>query len=411
MRKENIYKFNRAIKSLARKNPILVGVFTYFMGALANKYTDSMLVVSVISLVLIVLLFVINRLGMKKIDKITEFEISIMKPDPHAKEFLKAGNDHKLIVGKVIEISSHPTLNSRAFIGDLGWDVAEISISSTPNDFNHSRFALKSGIVPANIKHDGDKFSLIEIGELNSDNPELKLKVSKTKFSIVQSAKEALMLDGSLRTRFGSLDPSASIVPHSLCLHFIMQFADGNLLMQKRSNLSYYGGCYSFSGEEQLSDKDFVKNNKPALSLFKRAFCEEVFPLVDNKLLDNNWTLARSAIKRMKIWSLFLEEEIMNFDLLGYYELALDVSDYRKKFIAIQNSARGSRDNEGSMYIISLDNIKKMISCGSCEITGLFSEKKEMISEEILHPTSRYRMFRYLRAANKGALKMSDFSI
>jgi hypothetical protein len=222
------------------------------------------------------------------------------------------------------------------------------------------------------------------------------------------SVKDKVKSEPELRTEFGNIDPSENRIPNSLCLHFIVRLANGNILCMKRDRRTvYYASAWSFSGEEQLSDSDLVPQDK-CLALFRRAFCEEVLALREEIPLSERWDIAAPLVKNMRLWSVFIEERIFNFSLLGMYQLSVDEKGLAAIITGLVNTGKGSRDREGSVFVASQDMIQQLYYKGTGAAKALFSGETKTVTAEELHPTSRYRMFRLLRGLQRRAFSDAD---
>ena len=240
-----------------------------------------------------------------------------------------------------------------------------------------------------------------------SDSPRLGLEVSRTDYFTLRSVLPLVRGDASVRAEFGSLSPETNRIPHSLCLHYIVRLFDGKVLCMRRDKrAAYHASRWSFTGEEQLSDLDFTSVHAMQ-ALFRRSFCEEVLALRDETPLDERWEIAEKLVQSTALWSLFVEEGIQNWSLLGFYQLRCDAAELVAEHNRLVDRGIGTRDLEGAFYVVPHEALTELLVKGSCTATGLFSGEDVTVAAEDFHPTSRYRIFRLLRAVNRGSLQYS----
>jgi hypothetical protein len=160
---------------------------------------------------------------------------------------------------------------------------------------------------------------------------------------------------------------------------------------------------WSVSGEEQLAPEDFGAE-KPSCSLFQRAFCEEVLGYRERIPLVERWQWAEPIVEIMTLWSVFLEEGIHNYALLGAYLLNCDAKEFLRLHREIIRRCRGTRDPEGKLYLISAEESMRLLTTGQGTARAISSREPTTLQTGVLHPTSRYRMIRVLRALRRGTL-------
>jgi hypothetical protein len=332
----------------------------------------------------------------------------MLKADELAQEQALNANENYLVVGQVIELKPHPYIRTLAQIYDIGWDPEQIKLKQK-GDFNVEDILTQcSGLKEFDLPN-GDKFCLYDTNYVTNDNPDLTyLELKHTDYFTLMSIKENIQNSYDIRKKFGNLEPLENRIPHSLCLHYIVRYDDGNILCIKRdSKMEYFKNSWSFSGEEQLSKEDIEYGD--LLALFKRALCEEVYPLrgklpekarfEEKQKFDNyKWSHIKEDVNSMLLWSIFLEERIYNFSLLGVIQLNISIRDFKDKYIKLIGTADGNRDNEGKLYYATKKEYEKLLSNGKCNVTGVFNNSSVEIKDDELHPTSRYRLFRIYNA-------------
>jgi hypothetical protein len=217
-----------------------------------------------------------NSLRAFQVRDLTPWELSLRDPDNDAAAAVTRSNEHYLVVGQAIETIPHPQLNSRAGLEDVGWGPADVKLTDRQSEFHAGELASRAGGVKEWDPPNGVKFSLVATSFVTSDSPRLSLATERTDYFTLRSLLPLIKTSPPVRAEFGHLDPSRSRIPHSLCLHYIVRFSTGDVLCMRRDpRAAYHGNLWSFSGEEQLADRDF-EAAQPCLSLFQRTFCEEV---------------------------------------------------------------------------------------------------------------------------------------
>ena len=396
-------------KQIARVgiNTLLIWIFGFALGALTNIYPlYSLIIFASLSTVLLIIV-VIDKLKANQPSKLSEWENALRQPDRYAAAHVARANEHFLVVGQAIEVLPHPNLNTRAKIDELGWDPAEVKMNDLQKQFDAEGLLDKTGGYKESDPPNGIKFSLSDTSFVTQDSPVLTLDLQRTNFFTIMSFKDTLKKNPNLRLEFGNLIPSLNRVPHSLCLHYIVRFSDGDILCMRRNpKAAYHGGLWSFSGEEQILESDLL-SSYPMQSLFRRTFCEEVLALQDENpaTLADRWQKANEIVDNMRLWSVFVEEEIFNFTLLGIYQLNVNMQNFVSCHNRLINCGMGNRDREGDFFIVSQNTLKNLLFNGQCKVKGLFTDEMLTVRAENLHPTSRYRIFRLLRAAYRKPLQ------
>ena len=391
--------------------PALVSLTAgYAIGALTNVYPWQAFILFCGIAAVLASFAIFNFVWSRQIKGLTPWELSLRDPDNNAAAAAARANEDHLVVGQAIEVISHPEINSRFELSKLGWRPEDVEIRDLQLCFDATSIVENSGGLKSFDPPNGKKYSLVETSFVTSDSPHLALSTKSTDYFTIKSILPTLRCNPAIRAEFGDLNPTLNRIPHSLCLHYLVRFANGDVLCMKRdSRAVYHGDRWSFSGEEQVSELDF-ESDTPCLTLFQRTFCEEVLPLRENRPLVERWREASPIIERMALWSVFLEEEIHNFSLLGFYQVNCDPEEfcaYHKDLVA---KGVGTKDTEGKYYIARESDLIGLLVAGNCMVSPLFAatEKVEVLAQN-LHPTSRYRVFRFLRALNRGPLNADGY--
>lgn len=404
--------FTKRIQRLSKRlgaNSIFVWILGFALGGLTNIYPkESMLVFLVLTFAYIFKVFR-EELQYSRLIPPSTFQENLRDPHPETIEYARKFEESHFIVGKIIEVVPHPYLHTKAKITDIGWSPDSILVKETQKKFQTKEFLQTVGGIQEFDLPNRIKFSLVNVMGANTDNPTLTLELHQTDYFTVQTAIQGLHENPTLLQMYGSLVPAENKIPHTLSLHYIVRFVDGSVLVTRREQgIRYYPGAWSFSGEEQIAEFD-TKSKHPIESLFQRAFCEEVLPLSDTDTVRDNFAIAQKIIKSMSVFSLFFEQEISNFSLFGVFQLTIDAEDFVEMYTKVINETSGNRDREGNLFLVSQKNLQDLLYNGKCETEGLFNKKRYSIHEHDLHPSSRYRIFRLLRAVNKRPFQEFDF--
>lgn len=348
----------------------------------------------------------------------SDFELHYLtSPDPVAEIVLSKSNDDKPVVEKIIEIETHPTINTALEPYNIGWEPAEISISKSQVKIEYKNLFEKYRITEDEKKNDdGRKFALTDWESVLLENPTTSLKFHETSFHVVNKFKDELIRNRTLLGECASIEPNKNLIPNSFCLHYILEFNDGNILIYKRSdNAAYYKNHFSFSGEEQISDTDFQRN-EGLMTLFKRAILEEIFPLgtkghesMELGEIDTRWDQIKTFVNSTKIWSLIYEADIANFSVMGFIKLNLSISEYKKEYKRLKQLLLGSRYNEGALFYASKNQLEDLIFSHTSKAKSVFLDEEITIDKDFLHPSSRYRILRYLKAKLGRDISLIDY--
>jgi len=313
--------------------------------------------------------------------------------DESTRAFATTHDPSAFVLGGAIELLRHPFLDKD--ISNNGWHPSAVEIRLL-----RSPFPLPPELErPFEAKGDDNpKYSLVKASRPTTDDfKSLKLEVSATTYYQIEAVRSITDNDRTLRHKFSNVAPEFHRIPNSLCLHGILVFRDGNVLaMKRRAEAAYFPGAISVSFEEQLAQADFTSSNGDiAGNLFRRAICEEVFPLADR--YERNpaqaWNEVSRFVDHYRFWSLAHEESVGNFYLFGVCKLSIDLHEYIREFRRIQEQG-SHRDNEGKLYFMSEQNIRDYLRSGSGVVKVIdFSSSGAIVSEPIasVHPTMAYR--------------------
>lgn len=333
------------------------------------------------------------------------------KPDFEAEEFLQQSREAKAeyrITGSSIEIARHPDIFPDLTIS--GWDCLKKLQVKVIHDFglNYSQFdkdLINNKPIPDGAN--GNKFSLISspVDYLDASSL-LVLRVHKTDYYTVKRFNE-LIQNKETRFKLSSIQPEEHRIPHSLCLHYLVQLSDGHIIcLRRKANVDYAAEKISITGEEQLSSDD-MENVDPLHSMghwFRRALCEEIFPLraTNKNQLEKNWQKIHPFVEALRVLSVFYEEKYANFSLFGFTRLSLDLEEYKEHFQKLAGNSLTGRDKEGQIFVLNKEEARKLITEGIATVQSLWGGgEHQQISDKHMHSSSRYRLLFFLQAVGE----------
>ena len=118
-------------------------------------------------------------------------------------------------------------------------------------------------------------------------------------------------------------------------------------------------------------------------------------PLRHESPLAERWEIAAPLVKTMRLWSVFVEEGIFNFSLLGMYQLDVDTEEFVRVYTELVKSGAGSRDDEGTLFVVTQEMLKALLFSGECTARGLFHEETQTVKAE-----DRRVQARFIRSAS-----------
>jgi len=379
-----------------------------FFGALTNVYAVQ---AAVILLALMVFVFGFaffdQRRSLKQLAVSEEETMGLLKPSPEALIAIHKSNKNYLVAGDFVETIPHPNLNTATRAADAGWSPAEIIVELDDREFDANELLELSGGQKEFDPPNGTKYALVSAPFVTEESPRLELTLNETNYFTVQTAKEFLRAQPQLQSIYGSVVLEDNRIPSSLCLHYVIRTADDSILCMKRSgDMAYHSGLWSITGEEQISDHEIGKK-APIEKLFKRALCEELFQLRNSSALQDVMPLLEKDLKFLRILSVGIELPLYNPTIIGLAQLSIDVSELRQKLIERKRNValNAGHDDEGDFFVLSKNDASKLLRDGTASVTGLFSQRAENLTANLLHPTSRYRLFRVLRTTLRKSLQ------
>ncbi len=334
--------------------------------------------------------------------------VKLRAPDLDAQRFAEKHGHKEPVVGKVIEIWAHHSLDSMLPLSDLGVDPRVVRFSEpSPKDFTPAlqRCGLQKSLstfpVPNRKKYG---IATLPLGTIDDEN--FVVGFFETDFNTWMSVRTSIENNVELRHELSNIAPERSSVPQSMSLQFIVRFANGDLLaLKRRKGLASEPETWAFSGEEQLQDSDFQNTLGVAEGLFRRAFIEEVFGTrdPDQRKLDQIWSHhCAPRVRSHRIWSFFLEENVAIFQTFGVFQLKIDHKELRAIHEEAAGAGWGTTDPEGPWYVVTEREMEALLIDGSCDAYRLHGDvERKRIQGSRLHATSRYRLWRLYRALNR----------
>jgi hypothetical protein len=251
------------------------------------------------------------------------------------------------------------------------------------------------------------KFGIARLPTGTTDDDSLDVDLFETDWNTWMSVRTVIERNTDLRHELSHVLPERNALPQSMSLQFVVRFANGEVLaMKRKEGLASYPNSWSFSAEEQISDRDFHSGNKGAAEqLFRRSFIEEVFGRRegDSDLFTRIWTDDCSRlVSSHKLWSFFLEENVGIVQLFGVYQLNIQPRDLRQIHEAAVSAGWGTTDPEGYWYVVDEKEINSLLQEGRCFAERLHGDPdRRLIKSEGLHATSPYRLWRLHLALNR----------
>jgi hypothetical protein len=327
-------------------------------------------------------------------------------PDPEAVRFADKHGHGEVVVGKVIEIWAHPSLDSLSSLYDLGADPNVVNFSApAPREFSESLVrcgGLKS-FPPPNQRKYG--IARLPLGTMDDEN--FTVEFFETDWNTWMSVRTKIEHNANLRQELSDIVPGRSRIPQSMSLQFLVRFTNGDILaMKRKEGVASEPDAWSISGEEQLHEQDFRSESVTVAEyLFRRAFVEEVFGNrgADQSHLNRIWIEDCIPIVRShRIWSFFLEENVGIFQTFGVYQLNIRPHQLQELHKNAVSAGWGTTDPEGFWYVVRESDIPKLLKNGSCDAYRLHGiPERVTIEEPGLHATSRYRLWRLHTALSR----------
>jgi len=321
------------------------------------------------------------------------------------------------IIGSVIETHAHPNLESGLSLSKIGWSESEASLRLRPGSFGtepllsdpfvahalEQREAENRRDGRASILRppDGVKYAVVDASSPFLDVSDFNVTVQETRYFSIMRARPAIESSPPLRMNFGHVDPHKNRIPHAVGLQFIALFSDEQVLVIQRAKDTYpFPGTWSFSGEEQCAPIDLSWIEKDRMKNYMlRTVVEEVFPLAripDPVKLAPVMDEAQRYVGDMRIVGLLLEEPIVTFSFFVIFRLSLDVKEYSDKVIHLVRTARGQMSREGLYFSVALSDLPLLLEGRDIAARPIFGNVDESIAPSKLHPTSQYRLTRFL---------------
>jgi len=331
---------------------------------------------------------------------------ALRDPDNDAVALAARLGHKEVIVGKVIEIWAHHSLESMLPLTKLGIEPHRLRFSD-PVQKQFTDVLRRCGGLREFPPPNQRKFGIAKLPIGTTDDEGLNVDLFETDWNTWMSSRTVIERDTELRHELSHVLPERNCLPQSMSLQFIIRFANGDVLAMKRKDgLASSPNSWSFSAEEQLHERDFHYGSASAAEqLFRRAFIEEVFGRRegDAEFFKRIWADDCSQLVRShRIWSFFLEENVGIHQLFGMYQLSVQPRDLRRIHEMAVSSGWGTTDPEGYWYVAPESEARSLLQSGRCYVERLHGDpERRLIKSEGLHPTSRYRLWRLYLALNR----------
>lgn len=330
----------------------------------------------------------------------TEKNDAILRPNTEARIAQNKSNKNYLIAGDFIETTPHPNLDTAIRLVDAGWHPSDIKVYLEDNKFDAEEILRLSGGIKEFDPPNGTKYALVSDPFVTEESPQLELFLRETDYFTIRTVKEFFGKKPELKSKYGSVVLRENRIPSSLCLHYIIRTSNGDFLCMRRAiGMAWHNGMWSFTGEEQISEHD-IAQQRPIEKLFKRALCEEIFQLRNSKAPQEVISLLEEDLQFIRILSVGIEFPLYNPAIIGLTQLSINTVELRRKLVERKKdiSVGAGSDNEGDFFIMSKIEALNLLLHGRASVVGLFNQEKvENITPELLHPTSRYRLYRTLK--------------
>jgi hypothetical protein len=407
----------RLFRKTLRENPVFLLALGALLGALAQANWKVTTIVAgsvaVACLVRSAVNAIIHDYNAKRKAK---YFTDLRKPGREACMFAEKHGHTEVVVGNVIEIWAHHSLETMQHLHDLGVDPQLVIFSApNPRDFSHSvqRCGGLKMFSPPNQR----KYGISKLPLNTMDDQNFTVEFFETDCDTWLTVRTAIEKDLQLRHELSHIVPEKSHVPQSMSLQFIVRFSNRDILaMKRKEGLASEPGKWSFSSEEQLHEHDFRSQSvSVAEHLFRRAFIEEIFGHrgEDEVILNRIWTEDCTRIVRShRIWSFFLEENTGIFQTFGVFQLKINAEDLRKSHTSAVSAGWGSTDPEGHWYVVRNADIEKLLVSGACDAHRLHGDpERTIIQDQHLHATSRYRLWRLYTALRRKPETMDSLNL
>jgi len=379
----------------------------WLLGALTNIYPlYAVISFAILALGVFVYIYADSRKELRQVTISDEEAKKLAAPLDGAINAAQKSNLNLLVSDKAIEIVSHPNVNSAVSPDKVGWDPKEIEVQQTDLEFDSDKLLRIAGGLVDGEPPNNRKYCLVNTPFVTAESDHLLLSLKESDYFTIETIKSWLKKNKNLPDKYGHVFFEKNEIPSSLCLHFTVRLNDGLILLMKRAKgMSYHEDRWSASGEEQLSEYD-LNTEFPVDTLFKRALGEEILHLGNIENFQEHISIIDSHLKFMRMYSVGTEWPLYNPALFGVIQLKDNRDSLRESLVARKFGSEysGQEDREGEFYTITNDQAFELLSKGSTIATSLFNETERIVESKLLHPTTRYRLFRLLRTLKRNKL-------
>ncbi len=215
----------------------------------------------------------------------------------------------------------------------------------------------------------------------------------------VEDVSGRLLTDRAVtRALHGNPEPQSNRVPNSLCLHYMLRFADDRYLsIHRHGGVAYDKLRISVSGEEQLQNSDFRQDfDSDTMGRWAhRAVLEEVFPGRGHDVDNPEVQSLRERIDWVRCLSLIYEERFCNFAVVALVQLNCAVEEYVEIYRKSLRYAANFADYEGNRYWFGEKDIGDFFHSGRLRLRPFVASGAEIfaVSNTALESDSSSRVF------------------
>jgi nucleoside phosphorylase len=329
------------------------------------------------------------------------------------------GASDRRVIGSVIETHGNPFLESETSVQNMGWPPERVLLRVRKGQFDAREMLADRAVVESFEKRekdrkergegtslklpDGTKYVAVDASSPFLEVDEFTVTLQETNYFSILRTRPAIEESFDVKVRYGHIDPEKNRVPQALGVQFIAMFGGTELLAIRRAKDTFpWPGTWSFSGEEQCAPVDVSWDEPIRMKNFLlRTAVEEIFPLArtlePEKLLEV-MQMAESHINSMRTWSLFLEEPTVTFSFFSVFTFDLGIKEYADRVKEMVHQGLGQSSHEGRYFSVRAQDAPQLLQGQTVPARPVFGGNATELSPSLLHPTSLYRLGRFLES-------------
>jgi nucleoside phosphorylase len=329
---------------------------------------------------------------------------------------------NRRIVGPVIETHGHPNLESDLPLSEVGWSPSQVLLKlrsgllDTAPMFGDplvkEAFETREGQRKMEGEEsalkppDGTKYTVVDASSPFLDIDSFTVTLQETRYFSILRCRPAIEVSPETRKKYAHVEPGKNRVPQAMGLQFLALFDDDEVLTIQRAKDTYpFPGTWSFSGEEQFAPIDLEWPEPERMKQYLlRAAVEEIFPLArvsKPEMLLSVMRLVQPYFTSMRVWSLFFEVPTVTFSFFSVFRLNVTARDYAYEVRRMVQHGLGQSSREGQYFSVALSDVKRILDGHAIRPKPLFGGSSESLSHLELHPTSRYRLRRFVEVIGR----------